>query len=172
MSEFHIAMGGGGVLPPAVATSYQTDSGIAIPAANILNVIGGVGVTTTGSGNTVIVKLANSGNVYTTTVGAVTSEVTIINLGPTPSIGLFVSKVVGYDVTSGNGCAYYLVRAAKTDGVSASVVGLGSLSEFEDIPFIPADATATVNGNAVTITVLGVAGYTIDWTIETTFTAS
>ena len=158
---------------PTVPTSFVTDSGTAIPAANILNVLGGTGIDTEGSGNTVTIKLANSGQAFTTTVGATTDEVTIINLGATPSIGLFTSRIVGYDAGgSGNGVAYYLIRSAKTDGATASLVGLGSPIEFEDAAFVTANATATVSGNNVTVTVLGVAGFTIDWTIETTFTAS
>ena len=174
MSQFTVqTISGTPVIPPAVPTSFVTDNGTAIPAANILNVVGGTGIETEGSGNTLTVKLDNSGVAFTTTVGATTSEVTIINLGATPSIGLFTSRIVGFDnAGSNNGVAYYLIRAAKTDGASASLVGLGSPIEFEDAAFVTADATATVNGNAVTITVLGVAGFTIDWTIETTFTAS
>lgn len=45
-----------GPMPPAVATSYVTDSGTAIPVANILNVLGGEGIDTTGSGNTVTIS--------------------------------------------------------------------------------------------------------------------
>lgn len=38
-----------------VATTYTTDSGNATPAANILNVLGGTGVSTSGAGNTVTI---------------------------------------------------------------------------------------------------------------------
>ncbi len=41
--------------PAAVATSYQTDAGVAVPAANVLNVLGGLNIDTTGAGNTVTV---------------------------------------------------------------------------------------------------------------------
>jgi len=40
----------------AAATSYVTDSGSAIPAANILNVLGGTGADTSGAGNTITIN--------------------------------------------------------------------------------------------------------------------
>lgn len=39
-----------------VATSYPTDAGTAIPAAGVLNILGGPGITTTGVGNTVTIN--------------------------------------------------------------------------------------------------------------------
>jgi hypothetical protein len=44
-------------LPPYVATSYVENSGTAIPVANVLNILGGAGITTSGTGNTVTVSL-------------------------------------------------------------------------------------------------------------------
>ena len=54
MSQFYIGLpggGGGGNIP----TSFQTDSGVAVPAANVLNVVGDLYSDTTGAGNTVTV---------------------------------------------------------------------------------------------------------------------
>jgi hypothetical protein len=158
---------------PSIPTSFVTDSGTAIPAANILNVIGGTGINTSGAGNTVTITLANSGTTTTQTVGAVTSQVTIINLGGIPSIGVFVCRVVGYDAGgSNNGAGYVLTAAIKTDGATATAVGLQDKLIYEDVAFVTADANVTVSGNNATITVLGVAGFTIDWVLETNFTAS
>lgn len=42
-----------------VATTYTTDVGNAIPAANVLNILGGTGVDTSGAGNTVTVNVTN-----------------------------------------------------------------------------------------------------------------
>ncbi len=54
-----------GPVPPSVAQSYVTDSGIAIPAANILNVFGGSGITTSGAGNTITINVVDDGFPWT-----------------------------------------------------------------------------------------------------------
>jgi hypothetical protein len=161
---------------PTVPTSFVTDDATtAIPAANILNVLGGTGIETYANpdlSTNLYIKLANSGQAFTTTVGATTSEVVIINMGADPSIGIFATKVVGYATTGNIGVSYFILRCVKTDGVTATLVGDSSPTEFEDALLVDANAEATLSGNNTTITVTGVAGYTIDWTLETTFTAS
>lgn len=158
---------------PSIPTTFEADFGTAIPSLNILNVFGGTGIETTGSGNTLVIKLENSGSVTTQTVGATTSQAILINLGAIPSVGVFVSRVVGFDAGgSGNSAGYFITAAVKTDGATASIVASQAKDNFEDAVFATADANVTVTGNSAAITVTGVAGFTINWTIETTFTAS
>jgi hypothetical protein len=50
-----------GPVPPNVPTQFTTDSGVAVPAANNLNVFGGVGSTTSGSGSTITINVTTTG---------------------------------------------------------------------------------------------------------------
>lgn len=42
---------------PAIPTQFTTDSGVAVPAANNLNVLGGVGTSTSGAGSTITITV-------------------------------------------------------------------------------------------------------------------
>lgn len=51
--------------PPAVPLQFTTDNGIAIPAANNLNVLGGDGVETFGAGSTITIVATAEATEYT-----------------------------------------------------------------------------------------------------------
>lgn len=46
---------------PSVPLQFTTDSGVAVPAANNVNVFGGVGASTSGSGSTITIKVDTTG---------------------------------------------------------------------------------------------------------------
>jgi len=48
-------------IPLDIAETYVTDVGDAVPAGGILNIIGGIGITTSGSGNTVTINATGMG---------------------------------------------------------------------------------------------------------------
>ena len=60
MSQFYIGTTAGS-LPPSVPLQFTTDSGIAIPAANNVNVFGGIGANTSATGSTITITVQNDG---------------------------------------------------------------------------------------------------------------
>ncbi len=96
-----------------IATIYDTDSGIAIPSANILNVIGGTGVTVTGSGNTITINASSSNLEILTDLGVpVSPDMSILEVygdenitttGTAPNIiSVSVSGTTNHAVQVGN----------------------------------------------------------------------
>lgn len=61
-----------GVLPPVVPLQFTTDSGIATPAANNLNVLGANGVSTSGAGSTITIVTTGIAGNYVNVVGPTT----------------------------------------------------------------------------------------------------
>lgn len=179
MSQAGLNNTSSGPVPPTVATSYVTDvNSPAIPAANVLNVIGGettannlLGIQTDGSSgsNTLTVQLTNRAT------GAIgtndDSTVTIITfpLGATPATYTFDGFISGLNTTTPSGGSYFFVAGARTDGATATSIGVEFTSEFEEAAFAAADVDVTVSGNNLIVQVTGIAANNIDWLSQFTY---
>lgn len=157
-----------GPVPPAVATSYVTNSGTAVPVANVLTILGAAtsanndnGIFTTGSGSTVTVVLSNRIEGTTTTVGAVTGDVVTLDLGVTPAVYRFSVLVTGRDTTSGDGVGYTVDGSIKTNGSVATIISTPDIDADKDPSLATALISMIASGNNVIIRATGVAGITI-----------
>jgi hypothetical protein len=169
MSQFWAGLSAGG-LPPTVPTSFQTDSGVAVPVADVLNIFGGSNIGTTGSGNTVTINFSYDCNQSITTTDATPTVITCFNLGSTPAVFTFSMRIAAFAPALGKGAGYTTSTAARTDGVTATLISIAELDPFEDAAFAPADAVLGVSGNNIIVTVTGLAGTTINWHEQTLFT--
>lgn len=121
---------------PAIATSYVTDSGTATPAANILNVLSGVGITTSGSGSTITITsdsgfdwsvVAGTSQTIAITTGYITSNValTTFTLPATAAVGQGFQIVGegsgGWSIAQNAGQTIKLGTSNSTAGVAGSV---------------------------------------------------
>lgn len=172
MSQFYIGLTEG-ALPPSVPTSFVTDSGTVIPAANIVNVNGG---STTANNDDGIQAIANpdlSNNLEilltnrltgtaTSTNGSVENLVTFA-LGASVATYRITFDVSGRDTVSGDGVGYTLWGTVKTNGAAASIISSPFIDNDEDASLLGADITLIASGNNAILRVTGVAGRTINY---------
>ena len=171
MSQFYVGVTSG-ALPPVVPTSFVTDDGTAIPAANILNVNG---VDSTENNANGILTRANpdlSDNLEVVITNRFQGTVTTADATPTPII-TFTPTVVGsytietrisaYNTTDTLGAGYSLFGTARFDGVNSNLCGTADRIVNEEAGMETASATFTVSGANILINAVGIAAKTINW---------
>lgn len=173
MSQAGIINTSSGPVPPAVPTSFVTDvNSPAIPAANILNEIGGDttvnndnGIQTDGSSgsNTLTIQLTNRLQGTGTTVGAVTADLVTFALGATPATYVIEANFAAFEPTTPAGAGYSLFGTVRTTGAAASLVGTPDKINNENTALIPSTADIVASGNNAILRVTGTAGLTVDW---------
>ncbi len=172
MSQAGIISTSAGPVPPVVATTYVTDvNSPAIPAANILNVLGNDttvnnvnGIRTDGSSgsNTLTVQLTNRMQGTGTTVGATTAD--IITFTPTV-IGTYKLKfeTAAYNTTSTLGAGYDVFGAVRFNGVTSTVCGSADTIDNEEGAMSSCDIDIVVSGANAILRVTGYLAQTINW---------
>ncbi len=170
MSQAGIINTSTGPVPPAVPTSFVTDSGTAVPALNILNLItndtvanNDNGITDTGSGNTVTILLTNRQTGTVTTTDATLTTIQSVALGATPGIFYVYGNVQGFNSSTPAGGSYAFSGGYRTDGATATELGVELHDEFEDPALVTADIFLSTSGNNILLQVQGVAGLSINW---------
>lgn len=165
-----------GSLPPSVATSYVTNNGTAVPAANVLiihgtdssennnaGIIAKGGVVGTGTSNEVDIVLTNRVKGAVTTTTAASTPIITFSLGAIPGVYTFSGDITAFDSTDSAGSSYGVITGIRTTGVSAIEIGTQFNTNFEEVALVAANISVGVSGNSVVFSVIGVAGKTIDW---------
>lgn len=167
MSQYYRRVQGGS---PTVPTEFVTDDGSAVPAANILEILGDDttennvnGIATTGDGNTVTVLLTNRLQGTASVTGAVTGDIITFALAAVASVYRFEFKVAGRDTGTGDAAAYSVFASAKTNGAAATIIEVPFYDADEDASLSTAMMTVVASGNSIILRATGVAGQTINY---------
>lgn len=157
MSQAGIISTSSGPVPPTVATSYVTDvNSPAIPAANVLNVLGNDttdndidGIRTDGSSgnNTLTVQLTNRFYGTGTSTNGSNADLITFSLGASTAVYRFKFDVTGRETTTGQGVGYTLFSSFKTNGAAATAIQTPFIDADEDIA--GAALTMIASGNNV-----------------------
>lgn len=178
MSEYHIASQSAPP-PPEVPTDFVTDSGTAIPAANILNVNGGSTSVNDNDGirvianpdlsNNELIQLTNRLYGTATTVGAGTAD--IITFAPSV-IGVYSleCRIAAYNTTTPLGSGYSLFGAIRFDGVNSNVCDTFDEIVNEEGAMAGVDIAVVVSGANIIVRATGYAGQTINWSAVSLYT--
>ena len=181
MSQIYKSLTSGPV-PPAVPTSFFTQDGTAVPAANILiinaidssenndnGIITKGGVAGTGTANEVDVVITNRATGQVTTTDATPTTIITFPLGATPGVFYARGNIVAYDLTDVAGGAYDFSTGARTTGAAGTELGTEYKDVFEEAAMATADFNIVVSGNNLIVQVVGIAAKTINWNAELTY---
>lgn len=169
-----------GPVPPTVATTYVTDvNSPAIPAANILNVIGGLSIVNTASGvrtdgssgsNTLTVQITNLQNDSLTTADATPTLLSTFTMPAVAAVQSYEYKISAFNATDSLGASYLIIAGARTTGVAATSLNTADITTIEEGAMSGCLVTFGATGNTVTVTVTGLAGKTIRWASQLKYT--
>lgn len=170
-----------GPVPPSVATTYETNSGDAVPALHILIIHGTdsveenpLGITVKGGpvvgvSNEVDIVLTNRFHGSGTTVGAVTADLITFGLSGTPATFFFNFSTAAFNSSTPAGASYETFSTVSTDGVTATVIGDTDSIAHVQAALMGSVAEMVASGNNAIFRVTGVAGLTINWTVVGTY---
>jgi len=162
-----------GSLPIIVPTSFITDDGTAVPAANVLNVLGGAGINTYADpdpGDNLYISAYEILGAVTTTDDTPTSLISY-SLGVGVGVWLYSFRLVVYNLTDILGTGTDIKFSSRTTATTAIGIGNPSYFFFEDVGMETLDVAISYaqNPNFLNIAVTGLVGKTLNWKIEGTF---
>lgn len=164
-----------GPVPPSVPTSFVTQNGTAVPAANVLivdafdstenndnGIITKGGVVGTGTSNEVDVVITNRLQGSATSVGAGTAD--IITFIPS-AVGAYSIeyRTAAFNTTSTLGAGYSFFGAIRFDGVTSTICDTFDEIVNEEGAMSGVDLAVVSSGASVILRATGYLGQTINW---------
>lgn len=121
MSNLQTLSNGGGTIDPTIPTAFVANSGTAIPAANVINILGTGLVATVGSGNTITISNpASIPTSFVTNSGTAVPSSDVINI---VGSGVVATSGSGNTITITSGAEAFSWQVISTDTAAAINTG-------------------------------------------------
>jgi hypothetical protein len=165
MSQIAMIASPGSVKPDVETLTGDIGGAVGVDAAFNINLLTGVGLTSTGvpASNTITFTIDGYQIGTAQTIGAVTADVVTINLGAVAGTYTIEAKVIGYEATTPASLGYNLICVARTTGAAASIIGVQDKYTAESAAVLGGDANFVAFGNTIIVRVTGVVAFTINW---------
>lgn len=164
-------------ISPTIATQYTTDSGIAIPAANNLNVFSTYitpprqfweqGIETFGAGDTVSIAIRNRFTAQGNTTGGggnITNTSGVFFSADPPGLYNIECQISCYDPVNLRGASFQLFSCGLWDGAAGTILGTPTVISNVSVGLEDAYVDLEVIGGAFFLVVChGVVGVFLDW---------
>jgi hypothetical protein len=162
-----------GPVPPTVPTSFVTDNGTAIPAANILNVNGGSGIVTSANpnlSNNLLISIQNSSTDTTVTSDILGQTRTLTTIVATnPGSYLVEARISAFEPATQLSAGFSLFALINsTGGVATVETDTDKIAHVMSglkppVTATEVDVNVLGSGGNIIIQVVGIVGKTIDW---------
>lgn len=169
-----------GPTPPTVPEQFTMDDAtIAVPASNNINLFSREtsdnnlnGIQTTADpngGDTIYVELTNRLFGAVSTNDATPTTIITFPLGADPATFTLDGFISAFEGATPAGASYFFTAGVRTDGATATAIGVEFTSEFEEAALNASDVDVGVSGNNLIVTVTGIAATAIDWLSQCTY---
>lgn len=175
MSQIYKMLTSAGPTPPAIPTEFTTNNGIAVPAANNLNVFGRSSTEDNDEGITTQADPALSPNLYIELTNRIhgsdeTTDATPFALITFPMTAegtyIFDVKIAAFNNTDTLGAGYNVFGTCRSNGTDSFLVGTPDKIINEEGAMSACNVNLVVGGAGdvnATIQVIGLAGKSIEW---------
>lgn len=154
----------------AEATDGQIPIGSSGNPPVLSTLTAGVGVSITNASGSITISVDQAANGQVQTVGAVTGDAITLALGGATAVYTLEARVSGLETGTPAGAGFQIFGTVRTDGATATLVGVPDIVSNAEAALNGTDATIVVSGNNAIIQVTGDTGLTIDWETDLQYT--
>lgn len=130
----------------------------------------GVGVSITNAAGSITISADQTANGQVQTVGAVTGDAITLALGGAAAVYTLEARVASLESGTPAGAGFQIFGTVRTDGASATLVGVPDVVSNTEAALNATSATIVVSGNNAIVQVTGDTGLTIDWEADLQYT--